>query len=227
MTPLGAGAPCPGYRNALRLPRGAGGSLETRCPHCAPLRRHSLSEQKRIHLRGLHHLTAICSMPAPRPVRSAVSLAPPRPHRVAAIAQLPGELVGLADLLVEHRRRRVAAQLADAARECPSGYRSLGRMSVAAATIDSAHDRWFVAALDRIGDQDRRWLRGVARRAQAFIDHDGVASKEILVSAGSTSRTRTPCSRTSWSSDSAYPSMACLVAAYKAMHGAGTSPGPS
>src|ERR671910_1254511 len=35
VTPLGAGAPCSGHRDAPRLPPGAGGSLETGCPRRA------------------------------------------------------------------------------------------------------------------------------------------------------------------------------------------------
>src|SRR5437764_6913938 len=71
----------------------------------------------------------------------------------AAVLRLGGELVDLADLLVEQSRRRAAAQLADAPRERPGRVSQL-RSWVGRRGDDGLADyRWFVAALDRVGDQ--------------------------------------------------------------------------
>src|SRR3954453_10634708 len=63
------------------------------------------------------------------------------------------ELVDLADLLVEHGRGRVAAQLADAAREWPGGGAELRARAGGRRDDGVGHDRWFVAVPDRFGDQ--------------------------------------------------------------------------
>src|SRR3954467_7442675 len=83
------------------------------------------------------------------------------------------ELVHLADLLVEHGRGRVAAQLADAAREWPGGVPELRVRPGGRRDDGIGNDRWFVAAPDRFGEQ--RVERFAASRidGKRLIGEDG------------------------------------------------------
>jgi hypothetical protein len=88
--------------------------------------------------------------------------------------QLGGELVGLADLLVEQGRGRVAAQLADTAREC-SGRVAQLRACVGGRGDDGlADERWFVAGLDRGGDQRVDGFAASRVERKRFVGRDGV-----------------------------------------------------
>src|SRR3954454_6466379 len=80
----------------------------------------------------------------------------------------PVELVDLADLLVEHGRGRVAAQLADAAREWPGRVAELRVRAGGRRDDGVGHDRWFVAAPDCFDEQ------GVEHFAASRIDGKGL-----------------------------------------------------
>jgi hypothetical protein len=67
--------------------------------------------------------------------------------------QLGGELIGLADLLVEQGGGRVAPQLAHPARECSRRVAQLRSRVGGRGDDRPARERGFVAGLDRVGDQ--------------------------------------------------------------------------
>src|SRR3954470_13528775 len=138
--------------------------------------------------------------------------------------RLGGELTGLADLLVEDRRGHVAAQLADTASE---GSRRVSQPRTCVGgrgDDDLADDRGVVAGPHRGGGQHVESFAASRVQRKRLIDRDGVRVECSVGVAGLHQQHSDPCSRTSWSSDSEYPSTACLVAAYKAMNGAGTRP---
>src|SRR4051812_26562254 len=80
----------------------------------------------------------------------------------------PVELVDLADLLVEHGRGRVAAQLADAAREWPGRVAELRVRAGGRRDDRVAHDRWGVAGPDCVRGQC------VEHLAASRIDREGL-----------------------------------------------------
>src|SRR5437660_7867960 len=84
------------------------------------------------------------------------------------------ELVDLADLLVEHRGGRVAAQLGHAAREWPGRVSKLRARVGGRADDGLADDRWFVAAVDRFGRQHVEHFATLRIDRKRFIDRHGV-----------------------------------------------------